>query len=102
MTFRRVRSATLGMVVFVVDGACNGVMDREIAREEVREQENVRLEGIMFLQSLDSCHLGRGATRHGEASRGDSCATGGHEDPATSCQGFLRRIPRAGGDIVAD
>lgn len=33
-------------------------------------------------------------TRRGD-SPGDSCATGGHEDPATSCQGFLRRISRA-------
>lgn len=40
--------------------------------------------------------------RRGEASPGDSCATGGHKDPATSCQGFLRRIPRARGDIAAD
>ena len=39
-------------------------------------------------------------TRRGEP-HGDSCATGGHKDPATSCQGFLRRIPLRLGEVTS-
>lgn len=60
------------------------------------------LHGAAYSSRLTAVTSAEGATRHGEARPGDSCATGGHKDPATSCQGFLRRIPCARGDIAAD